>query len=432
MVPTNITNNLVRMNAQLLEPTAAQPSMFLVMTDINGTEVQSFPQGNVNVQADRSFDVPVYVDRGEYIVKLIDDRNRLYAQTYMKVVSIDIEYKGFSTAKPSLYTFAVMMDGSPISLGEVTLEVDGGSYGTYTFEDVSTIRVDVSEYTGGESLPLGKHTFEFTSGGLEVVVPVEHVRPRTIFDDPLFWVVILLTLGIVGVGVVFARQESVYYSVDIPDFPPVARTRIPLSPDVVLSIFEKVNENYRWKNTPLSPTEIKNGFKDIFYKGRSVYITDYNVEYLLDELEKKGSIKGALDYYGLTTWEERTKRSMDYLAMMRRLRDICVNNAIPFTGMEESKEADSVITVVGQQMFLHFFDRSADPKELLRKMLSTIGTGITIIMFKSEADKGVFRLLINSSSSTVPMILKMESESKSLLFLTTEELEQMLIEFKAM
>lgn len=432
VVPTNITTNLVRMNAQLKEPTAAQPSMFLVMTDVNGTDVETFPQGNVNVQADRSFDVPIYVERGEYIVKLIDDIDRLYAQTYMKVVSIDILYRGYSPQKKSLYTFDVAMDGNPVNLGEVTLEIDGGSYGSYDFQDVSTIKVDVGQYTGGENLPEGQHTFEFTSGGLKVMVPVEHFRPRTIFDDPLFWAVVILTAGIVGVGIIFARQESVYYSVDIPDFPPVARTKIPLSPDVVLSIFEKVNDNYRWESTPLSPFEIKNGFKDIFYKGRSIYITDYNVEYLLDELEKKGKVKESLGYYGLATWEGRSKHSMDYLAMMRRLRDICVNNAIPFTGMGESKEADSVITVVGQQMFLHFFDRTTDPKGIVGKVLSTIGTGITIVVFKNETDKDSFSLLVDSSPSAAPLILKMESESKALLLLTADELEQMLIEFKAM
>ncbi len=432
VVPTSVSNNPVRMNAQLKEPTAAQPSMSLVVTDVNGTEVERFPQGNVNVQADRSFDVLVYLDKGEYIVRLVDDMNNLYAQTYVKVVSIDIVYKGFSTQKPSLYTFDITMDGSPVSLGEVTLEIDDGRYGSYTFEDVSSVRVDVAEYTGGERLPLGIHTFDFTSGGLKVSLPVEHVRTRTIFDDPVFWVVIILTLGIVGAGIFFARQESVFYSIDIPDFPPVTRTRIPLSPDVVLSIFAKVNENYRWENTPLSPSEIKNGFKDVFYKGKPIYITDYNVEYLLDELEKKGTVKESLGYYGLARWEEKTKRTMDYLAMMRRLRDICVNNAIPFTGIGESKEADSTITVVGQQMFLHFFDRESDPKRLLEKVLSTIGTGITIIVFKSMADKDTFRLLVSSSSSAAPLILKMETESKSLLFLTTEELEDMLIEFKAM
>jgi hypothetical protein len=290
----------------------------------------------------------------------------------------------------------------------------------------------VAQYTGGENLPLGKHTFDFTAGGLKASLNVEHSRPKTIFDDPLFWMTIVLTGGIVGVGAIFARQEAVFFAIDIPDFPPVARTKIALSSDVVQSVFQKVNDTYRWQNTPLTTSEVKNGFKDIFYRGKPVYITDYNVEYLLDELEKRGLVKESLGYSGLTSWEQKSGRSIDYLALMRRLRDICVNNAIPFTGMGEAEEADSVITVVGQQMSLHFYERGMDIKVLLQRVIPTIGHGIAIVMFKSPADTEYFQTAINSSPAVGPLIIKMEADSSSLLLHTADELEKMLIEFKSM
>lgn len=432
VVPTNITNTLIRINAMLKEPVAAQPSMYLIFTDANGTDVQIFSQGPVNVQADRSIDVPVYVERGEYTIRLVDDESNVYAQTYMKVVGIDIKYVGQSQQKASIYNFNVLRDGSPVTLAEVKVEVDNGQYGTYTLKNVDKIALDLGSRTSDQRLPDGDHTFKFTSTGLSETVTVTHTRYRTIFDDPLLWVIVLLTLGIVGVGVVFARQESIFYALDVPDFPPVTRTKVPLSPDTVLGIFQKINENYRWETTPLTTNEIKNGFKDIFYKGRPIYITDYNVEFLLDELIKRGKVKESLGYYGLTGWEEGSRHSMVYLAMMRRLRDICVNNAVPFTGIDESKEADSVITVVGQQMYLHFFDSEENAKGMLGRLLSTIGTGITIVLFKNDADKESFESLINSSPTAAPIIVKMEADSKSLLFHTPDELQQMLQEFKAM
>ncbi len=430
VVSTNITQDLARLNAILKEPQAAQPEMFLIITDIEGNEIETFPQGPVNVQADRSFDIPIYVPKGEYIVSLMDDESSIYTQSYMKVVSIDINHTGYG-AKPSMYKFEVTMDGQPVTLNSVTVVVDKGSYGQYTFSNVDTMIVDVGGRTDGQFLPLGNHSFEFTSGALTLNVPIVHARQATIFDDPLFWLVLILTGGVVGIGAIFARQEEIYYSIDIPHFPPVTRTRVPLSPDVVLSLFQKVNDNYRWETTPLTPPEIKNGFKTIFYKGKPIFITDYNVEYLLEELEKKGSIKGALGYYGLTDWESKAKRSMDYLVLLRKLRDICVNNAVPFTGMGESKDADSIITVVGQQMFLHFFDKNGDVESMFKQVLHSINKGITIILFKNEHEKQQFTDLINSSPSVAPLILKMEGDSKSLLFQTTEELEDMIKEFKS-
>jgi hypothetical protein len=432
VVPTNISGSVVRMNAMLREPQAAQPNMFLTLTDSNGTEVESISQGNVNVQADKSFDVPIYVDRGEYIVKLIDDESNVYAQAYMKVVSIDIAWAGQDQKKPATYYFDISMDGQPFQLKDVTVSVDGGKYGTYQFKDATRVTVDMSGFLGDAGLPLGEHTFEFTAGGLKTMVPVSRVAVKTIFTDPLFWIMIILTGGIVGIGVLFARQEAIYFALDVPDFPPVARTKIALAPDTILSIFEKINETYRWQCTPLMATEIKNGFKDIFYQGKPVYITDYNVEFLLDTMGKRGLLKESLGYYGRVTWEEKSKRSIDYLALMRRLRDICVNNAIPFTQTGESKEADSVLTVVGQQMYLHFYEKSADARELLKRVLPTIGHGISIIVFKNPTDKNNFQALLNSSASVAPLITKMELESSSLLLLTTEELEKMLIEFKSM
>lgn len=431
IVPTNITNERVRLNAHLREPMAAQPTMFLSIVDSNGTEVQSFPQGNVNVQADSSFDMPVYVDRGEYMVKLMDDVGRVYAQTYMKVTSIEITFSGVPNDRQSVYFFDITMDGKPAQLGTLHVVVDNGKYGSYDFSDVSSIELDMANYTGGAALPLGKHNFEFAAGGLDVVVPVEFSRSQTIFDNPLLWLVIVLTGGIVGIGIFFARQESVFYSVDIPDFPPVARTKIPLPADTVLGVLAKVNENYRWQSTPLTPSEIKNGFKDIFYKGKPIYVTDYNVEYLLNELEKKRKVKESMGYYGLVQWEEGSKRSINYLAMMRRLRDICVNNAVPFTALGESESADSDVTVAGQQMFLHFYEKDGDSTRLLKRALGTIGKGITIILFRTEAEKAGFQDLMHSPS-VAPLLLKMEADSGSVQMLTADEFEKMLIEFKSM
>lgn len=435
-ISTNITNQPVRMNARLNEPVAAQENMFLVMTDAFNGEATRMPLGRVNVQGELPIDVLLYINKGEYITALMDDESKIYAENYLKIVTVDIDYTGKFRGQPSTYTFSLKRDGIPINLASVEVEVDDGEYGKYTFNQVSTVTVDVSRYTGGDKLPSGDHAFTFIIGGLREDIVVNEPTPTIpLFANPLFLISVVLSIGVAGIGVFFARKERVLYAVDVPDFPPVSRTKIPVTSDTIISIFEKVNNNYHWETTPLTLTEIKNGFKDIFYGGKPIYITDYNTEYLMDALVKKGKARAALGYYGPMSWEKKTGRSMTYLAMMRKLRDICVNNAIPFTTLGESKIADSEITVVGQQMFLHFYEMSTEKDEkklaeLFRMALSTIGKGITIVLFKNELKKRNFTTLLDSPSSA-QLLLKLEKENSSVLLLTMEEFEKMVKELKA-
>jgi|GEM_PF-582719 len=435
-VSTNITNQPVRMNARLNEPVAAQENMYLVITDSNNAEATRMPLGRVNVQGELPIDVLLYINKGEYMAALMDDESKAYAESYLKVVTVDIDYTGKFKGQPPTYTFSLKRDGVPISLGAVAVEVDGGDYGKYTFNQVSAVTVDVSRYTGGDKLPSGDHAFTFVIGGLrEDVIVNEPPVVIPLFANPLFLISVVLSIGVAGVGVLFARKERVLYAVDVPDFPPISRTKIPVSSDTVISIFERVNNNYHWETTPLTLTEIKNGFKDIFYSGKPIYITDYNTEYLMDAIVKKAKVREALGYYGPLSWEQKTGRSMTYLAMMRKLRDICVNNAVPFTTLGESPIADSEITVVGQQMFLHFYEMGTEKDEkkladLFRRVLSTIGKGITIILFKNDIKKRNFTTLLDSPS-TAQLLLKLEKENSSVLLLTMEELEKMVRELKA-
>jgi hypothetical protein len=69
---------------------------------------------------------------------------------------------------------------------------------------------------------------------------------------------------------------------------------------------------------------------------------------------------------------------------------------------------------------------------MVRGVLRTIGEGITIVIFKNHAEKEHFDQLMASSATIAPLILKMESNSKSLLLYTSEELESMIKEFKGM
>jgi hypothetical protein len=409
--------------------------MFIVFTDDAGNEVGRELKENINTQIpNRNLDVSINLDQGEYMVALEDDESKVYAASYLEVASVSIKGPRFS-AKPSVYVFDI---STPITLRSLDVNLDKGAF-TKKFSDVSSgpLSIDIASYTGGDALSYGDHTFEFTAGSLTKSVKYTRPLPPPPFPPELL-LVTLLAGGIVAVGVFYARQEKVMYSLDVPDFPPVSRTKIPLSVDAVLSLFDKVNENYRWEYTPLTVTELKNGFKDLFHKGKSIYISDYNTEFVLNDLIRRKKVTDFIEYYGLNSWAKKSGHSIRYLAMLRRLRDICVNNAVPFTSLGESKASDSEITVVGQQMFLHFYDKET-VNDLVKRSLNTLGKGITIVLFlgkgitivlfKDNPEKSEFGSLLNSPTEA-SLVLKVEVENSSVLLLTYPELEKMVQEFK--
>ena len=422
---SNITLETWRMNAKLSESSPSSPLMYVIFTDSKGNVVERDFQKNINTQSDNSnLDVNIGVDEGEYKLTLEDDDGYVYAAGYLEVASVSIGAPR-SGSKQSIYVFDIT---TPVTLKELKVDVDNGKF-SESFNDVSTgpLNVDLSTYTGGDALSYGNHTFAFTSGDFTKSVSYTRSLPPSPFPPELI-LALLLAGGIMGIGAYFARQEKIFYSIDIPDFPPVSRTKIPLPVETVLSIFEKVNQNYRWEFTPLTVTEVKNGFRDFYYQGNPVYISDYNTEFLLNELVRRKNAGVSLEYYAPAVWEKKSGRSLRYLSMLRRLRDLCVNNAVPFTSLGESKICDSEITVVGQQMFLHFFekDKSAD---IVKNVLATIGKGITILLFRDNAEKDDMSSLLISSTAA-PLVLKFEVENSSVLLLTFPELEKMVQEYK--
>lgn len=430
VVSSSISGRDVRVYGVLSEPEPAQPNMFLVINDNEGDEVYRMTRGRVNTQGEEPADVPVNLPKGEYIMSFVDDIGKIYATSYLVVSSVDIKH--IDSARSSYY-FSLTMDGEPIPLTYIKIDVDDGDYGTYEFFDLKEqeiFEVNVGDKTGGAALSPGDHVFSFEIGGLteDITVPVSAQIPP-ILENPVFLASIVLSVIIGVVGIFFSRKEQIYFSVDVPDFPPVSRQKIPISSDVVMSVFEKVNNNYKWKFTPLRLSEVKMGFKDIYYKGKPIYITDYNAEFLLDKLKSKGKIRSALGYYAPAYWEKDSKKNISYLALMRRLRDICINHAIPFTSLNMSKEADSEIDVMGQKMFIHFYDRSGDMHDLFEGALSTVSKGITIVLFRDEFNKSRFRTLLDSPT-VAQLLLKFEVQSSSVLLLTTDDLEKMIKELK--
>lgn len=434
VAPTDITGTKVRMNAKPKGNSSEEKFLSLLFTK-GGQEVGERAQieGSRNVQTETTIDVGVHLDSGEYVVHLIDDENNEYAQTYIKVVSVDIISAGWISETKHL--FYIEKGGAPVKIKkiDVGLKIDDNKQLSESFTGVSNITVDIGKATGGEKLKPKQtpYIFTFKIGKLTKTVPMSITRSPSLVEEPLFIGSILFGAIILGVGFYFAKQDEIVFLLDIPDFPPVSKTKIALNPETIISVFEKVNEDYRWRYTPLTPIEVKNGFKKILYQGKPIFISDYNTEFILKELLRGGDVKESLGYYGPMNWEKKAGHNVKYLALLRRIRDICVNNAVPFTQLGEAETCDSEITCVGQQMYLHVYDSSEAEriKEIVKKAMKSIKSGITIILFKDELEKKDFVTVLASPSQAM-LSLKLENEAKSVLLLTAEEFEKMIKELK--
>lgn len=432
VAPYDITGKKVRLNAQPNGASSEDRFLFLSFTK-GGEEVGERIQieGSRNIQTESTFDVEIHVDGGEYVVHLIDDSNTEYAQTYMYVVSVDI-VETDSIGK-GIYNFNIEKEGAPVKIAKIDFSIDGIPESAESFTDISKVTIDTNKFTIGQGLqPREKpYVFTFKIGKLVKKLEISVSKTTTILDEPMFQVTIAVVVLILGVGFYFARKEEVAYLIDIPDFPPIERTKITITPEAFAAVFEKVNEDYRWKFTPLTVVEIKNGFKKIFREGKPIHVSDYNLEFVLHDLERTGEVKECLNYFGPTEWEKASGYDLKYLSMMRKIRDICVNNAVPFTQLNESKDCDCEITCMGQQMYVHIYNGNdlERLKNIVKQALKTIKMGITPILFTGASDKKEFEMLLSSPSSAF-LTLKLEYDSSSLLLLTTDEFEKMIKELK--
>jgi len=427
VVPTDITESPIFIDARLDEDNPVVKTLYFVIE--NGTDEvgERVDLGQISTQAQIPKDISIHINTGEYIAAITDDVSTKYAECYMKVVSVEPVQSGLPVG--NVYTFKILQDGLPKEVGKIVVSVDDGKYGVYEFTDTAEIQIDLSSNTGGVGLPAGDHIFTFRIGKLDWDVTVVKRAPDNPFTNPVFIGSILISVIVVGLGIYFASKETTLFQLDIPDFPPIARTRIPLLKVAVLNIFEKVNSNYKWNEVPLTVSEIKSGFRNLDYKGQPIYISDYNVEYLMDKLKASGDVKEALGYYGLTSWEKRSERTMRYIALFRKIRDICVNNAVPFTRKGEAKGCDTEITVMGQEMHVHLYDRHGNVKQLVRNALETVKKGITVIAFESERDKRDFENLLRSPSKAM-LLLKMEQNTGSILLLQINDFDKMIKDIK--
>ncbi|MEM4272672.1 MAG: hypothetical protein QXH30_03705, partial [Candidatus Bilamarchaeaceae archaeon] len=360
---------------------------------------------------------------GDYILEIVDSENNAYARSYMRSGTLSI-----ASVKPNYqqdeYTFNFLLDGKPIRLTG-SVYINGNPAKSKAFTNAESVSVDAARINGAP-LDAGQNKFTFKLGDYSSDVTISKPAVKSIFTEPFFLGAVGIAAVALVIGFLFARQGAVIYGLDIPDFPPQSTRKIPMKKETLLAIFQKVNETYKWKNTPLKLNEIKGGFRGMLYEGKPIFISDYNLEYVLSRLEGMGLVKKELEYYGLSSWEKESGRGMRQLAFFRKLRDICINNAVPFTPLGKEEGYDSRITVMGQEMYVHLYD---EPGRVVPNLLSSVSKGPNILVFEDEGEKDSFYEYISTGSAEATA-LKLEVQAGSVLTQTWQEFADMIKDMK--
>ncbi len=366
-------------------------------------------------------------DKGIYLASVIDDGGNEYAKAVLQVDAVQVVTTSRDFANGVIKFVTTSSGGGAVKVKKMRVVVDGKH--NYSFFSASDFSVNMESILAGQPLAAGNHTFDFEFGEIKQRIVLEKVVQTQFYDNPIYWVMGLFALALFMVAPFLATvMRKTEYSLDIPDFPPLASIKIPIKKDTVLGIIERLNEDYKWKNTPLKLDEIKKGFKRIIYKSKPVFISDYNLEYILNLLRSRNDIKEALDYYGPAKWENEG-RSMTSLAIYRKIRDICINEALPFGRLDESSDYDLKIRMLGQDIFIFIMDSPEAREKKLGQALKVMHKGLAVLLFQNDEDKKNFEDTVNSASESAG-IVKLEIMTGSLVPLTILELEKMFREMK--
>jgi len=430
LLPTSISGEDIRIKADLKENQNKKIYPYILI-EKNGNEVykQSLSNVKINTNTDSDFYIPIDVIGGEYTVYILDENGEIYTAGYINSKIIEIKRVSI---KDNIFIYSFRINNKPVSLREINVSIDNGKLGEYYFERTSQITIDINDKLGvGGKIEPGIHYINFKIGKITArdVYPIYSGNEDSIFTSPLFFGTIVVIIIIMGAGKYLAGMKKPLYYLDIPDFPPTEFKKIVVPKKIIIDVFDKENEYHKWKNNPLTIDEIRNGLKKTFYKGKQLITSNFNLNYILEKLIQKGLIAKEIGYYIPTKWiGNNGNNSIRYLATYRKLRDICVVNAIPFTTKNINPEYMSKITLLGQEIYVHSFEEDK-LDEILINISKNIKNGLNIVLVKNRYEKSKLNEILTAPNE-IAGIIKFETEGKTVLIMTLDEFEKMIIEMK--
>ncbi|MCX6777685.1 MAG: hypothetical protein NT157_02260 [Candidatus Micrarchaeota archaeon] len=390
-------------------PQRSAPMRLLAYRD--GELASQAEVGTLSTSGQTSVGYYVNIPGGDYVLRLADAQGRVYSQSYLHVIRVNF------TIRPNWASGAFLLeplfDGqkSEVGIYNVTVSLDGNQPQTLYAQKSQIV------YTFKGQIAEGNHALFIDVGADRLEIPENYVRRREFWDNPLYQAAFLIAAIIFFVGYTLKKPDKVLLSIDVPDFPPLSRIKVSIDKERVIEIFDKVNEDYRWRFMPLRHVEIKNGFRRMSYGGRPILIGDYNLEKLLDRLVHEGLVFKQGEFYGPVSWERASGKSAMFLTSFRRMRDIFINRAVNFAEMGEMPDCDTRVAGA-EPLYVHIYTGL----ETARRALITAPKGKTAIVFETSHEIDSFENSLRSTSGHL-IALKLEIERGGVRLLTLEELQ---------
>ena len=354
---------------------------------------------------------------GDYILRITDASNNIYAQSLLHIPVVAASIGG-ANWDDGAFTFMLLSDSQPVAGTDVAVSMDGGPP-----EASRTDGNGAFTYKPASKPGFGEHTFTITATGRSFSLTASRTKAETFFDKPMNQAIIVVTVLVLVVGLALRTSEPPKYFLDVPDFPPQHKERIPLSRFALVNLMENINKEYRWKYMPLSLQEIKAGVrKHISYQGKPVLISDYNLEKLLGQLEESGQASRALGLYGLSSWQKQSEKEMRYLAIFRTLRSFFIGHAVLFTDVGARKDCDILVNYRGESIYVHIYEGEAT----VRRALASARKGKNFIIFESRDALQDFLLELGPASTQLAVALKMEINARQLILTHIDALGQII------
>ncbi len=408
----------------------------LLVTNASGNVIdeKDVNKGNI-LAANQLIDVDYYnpgIDEGGYIFEFDDtDLHKVYAKTFLEVGTLNIRLvPDFKGATIHVY-FSVA--GRPKVIGKATLTYlkKGKPEASMTFTNVDHIDWELKSYFNGP-IPVGKYNFTVTVPGYGTKT-FEVVRESSVGISQLMTpqniAIIIFSVIMYAVGYIMKRHEELPYSIDVPDFAPVEYETIEITAEQLLKAFDLVNDFYKWKNTPLTVNEIKKGIRLVLDK-EDLVLNDFNVQIVLEALIKEGKILLIDKYYLKKDWLNEGFTA-EQLIIFRRLRDACIDLAIPFKPLSK-RLPHTKLTLPWQEFWVYIYaplQRDAITRDIIKRAVSEENI-MPVILFYDTKSLDEFDIVL-SDGRVKSSLIKAYVDNDMVYIFTIEEFIKKLKQLKS-
>lgn len=415
-LPYYLSGQPTRLNMQLAEKDLTPVKLFVrVYKDGTVLQEDDLEFGLTVPDKQKSKDIQMDVEPGDYILKVTDKSGQPYAAAAVSVANPTVAINGTPNWASQQFVFFVSANGVQLAPRTITVSMDGKHPQTYDPASyLYSKNLPYMPYSYPEQIKPGVHNFTFTSGNWTTELPLEFRQQKYMWDNPLVLILGALAIMVFAAAQMLKRPEVQKYGLDIPDFPPQSTMRIPVKRDSVLQIFNDTNADFSWQWMPLRLDELKNGFRRLTYNGKPILIGDFNLERILSKLKTEGLVKEELGYWGRSDWVAQSKHSIRYLAIYRIMRNVFVNNAVKFSKLDSIAECDVKVIAGKDEKYFHIMEGA--PERIIHRALATAKKGTTLIIFATEDERDAFRTSLISTSK-LAVALKMEMQNGNILLL---------------